>query len=67
MNGGGYMNIVPQILSQTSSSSGRERNWTVFERIHTKKRNILEHQRLNDFVYIHYNLQLKNRYKYSYC
>ncbi|GAU34631.1 hypothetical protein TSUD_394220 [Trifolium subterraneum] len=50
-----------KILSQTASSSGCERNWSVFERIHTKKRNRLEHQRLNDLVYVHYNLRLKNR------
>ncbi|GAU50474.1 hypothetical protein TSUD_282520 [Trifolium subterraneum] len=46
---------------QTASSSGCERNWSVFERIHTKKRNRLEHQRLNDLVYVHFNLRLKNR------
>uniref|UniRef100_A0A0D2ZZ75 HAT C-terminal dimerisation domain-containing protein n=3 Tax=Brassica TaxID=3705 RepID=A0A0D2ZZ75_BRAOL len=51
-----------RILSQTASSSGCERNWSVFERIHTKKRNKLEHQRLNDLVYVHYNLRLQNRY-----
>ena len=48
---------------QTASSLGCERNWSVFERIHTKKRNRLEHQRLNDLVYVHYNLRLKNRYE----
>ena len=36
----------------------------MFELIHTKKMNILEHQRLNDLVYIRYNLRLKNWYKY---
>ncbi|XP_023752194.1 uncharacterized protein LOC111900549 [Lactuca sativa] len=58
-----------RILSQTASSSGCERNWSVFERIHTKRRNRLEHQRLNDLVYVHYNLRLQNRlkdYKKSY-
>ncbi|KAL6319822.1 hypothetical protein AAG906_036886 [Vitis piasezkii] len=55
--------LTIQILSQTASSSGCERNWSVFERIHTKRRNRLEHQRLNDLVYIHYNFRLKNRYK----
>ena len=49
------------ILSQTTSSSGCERNWSVFERIHTKRRNQLEHQMLNDLVYFHYNLRLQNR------
>ncbi|XP_039122041.1 uncharacterized protein LOC120258657 [Dioscorea cayenensis subsp. rotundata] len=53
--------LALRILSQTSSSSGCERNWSAFERIHTKRRNRLEHQRLNDLVYIHYNLCLKNR------
>jgi hypothetical protein len=55
-----------KILSQTASSSGCERNWSVFERIHTKKRNRLEHQRLNDLVFVHYNLRLKNRYVISF-
>ncbi|XP_048613108.1 uncharacterized protein LOC106430951 [Brassica napus] len=54
--------LAIRILSQTASSSGCERNWSVFERIHTKKRNKLEHQRLNDLVYVHYNLRLQNRY-----
>ncbi|XP_076958104.1 uncharacterized protein LOC143633744 isoform X2 [Bidens hawaiensis] len=52
-----------RILSQTASSSGCERNWSVFERIHAKKRNRLEHQRLTDLVYVHYNLRLQNRFK----
>ncbi|GAV56791.1 LOW QUALITY PROTEIN: DUF659 domain-containing protein/Dimer_Tnp_hAT domain-containing protein, partial [Cephalotus follicularis] len=54
--------VAIRLLSQTSSSSGCERNWSVFERIHTKKRNRLEHQRLNDLVFVTYNLRLKNRY-----
>ncbi|XP_039035558.1 uncharacterized protein LOC120172051 [Hibiscus syriacus] len=53
--------LAIRLLSQTSSSSGCERNWSVFERIHTKRRNRLEHQRLNDLVYVTYNLHLKNR------
>ncbi|XP_039131369.1 uncharacterized protein LOC120267759 isoform X2 [Dioscorea cayenensis subsp. rotundata] len=53
--------LAIRILSQTASSSGCERNWSVFERIHTKKRNRLEHQRLNDLVYVHYNLRLQHR------
>jgi len=51
-----------QILSQTAASSGCERNWSVFEQIHTKRRNRLEHQRLNDLVFVHYNYRLKERY-----
>ncbi|KAL7611343.1 hypothetical protein Lser_V15G12631 [Lactuca serriola] len=52
-----------RILRQTASSSGCEHNWSVFERIHTKRRNRLEHQRLNDLVFVHYNLRLQNRLK----
>jgi hypothetical protein len=47
-----------QILSQTCTSSGCERNWSVFEKIHSKKRTRLEFSRLNDLVYVHYNLRL---------
>ena len=47
-----------RILSQTCSASGCERNWSVFERIHTKKRNRLEQKRLNDLVFVQYNLRL---------
>ncbi|KAK7293059.1 hypothetical protein RJT34_15920 [Clitoria ternatea] len=54
--------LAIRLLSQTSSSSGCERNWSLFERIHTKRRNRLEHQRLNDLVYVTYNLRLKNRW-----
>ena len=68
MNGGEYLAMIPnlkklaiKLLSQTASSSGCERNWSVFERIHTKKRNRLEHEKMNDLVYVHYNLRLKNR------
>ena len=48
-----------RILSQTCSASGCERNWSVFERIHTKKRNCLEQKRLNDLVFVQYNLRLR--------
>ncbi|GKV15491.1 hypothetical protein SLEP1_g26278 [Rubroshorea leprosula] len=54
--------LAIQLSSQTSYSLGCERNWSVFKRIPTKKRNRLEHQRLNDLVYVHYNLHLKYRY-----
>lgn len=57
--------LAIKVLSQTSSSSWCERNWNVFDRIHTKKRNRLEHQRLNDLVFVHYNLRLKHRYFFN--
>nr|KYP48872.1 hypothetical protein KK1_029433 [Cajanus cajan] len=42
--------LVIRVLSQTCSALGCERNWSVFEHIHSKKRNRLEHQKLNDLV-----------------
>ncbi|XP_028786844.1 uncharacterized protein LOC114742796 [Neltuma alba] len=53
--------VAMRILSQTSASSGCERNWSLFERIHTKRRNRLEHKRLNDLVFTNYNLRLKHK------
>ncbi|CAN1189328.1 hypothetical protein LINPERHAP2_LOCUS39836, partial [Linum perenne] len=58
-------NLAIRILSQTAASSGCERNWSVFERIHTKRRNMLEHKRLSDLVFVHYNMRLKHREYYN--
>ncbi|KAG6653033.1 hypothetical protein CIPAW_05G046600 [Carya illinoinensis] len=49
------------ILSQCCSATGCERNWSTFEFIHSKKRNRLEHKRLNDLVFVRYNLKLHER------
>ncbi|XP_038981854.1 uncharacterized protein LOC120111069 [Phoenix dactylifera] len=51
--------IAIRILSQTVSSSGCERNWSTFALIHSKQRNRLTQKRLNDLVYVHYNLRLR--------
>ncbi|XP_028088946.1 uncharacterized protein LOC114289419 isoform X2 [Camellia sinensis] len=51
-----------KVLSLTCSASGCERNWSVFEHLHNKKRNRLEQQCLNDLVFIKYNRQLRRRY-----
>ena len=48
-----------RVFSQTCSASRCERNWSVFEHIHTKKRNRLEQKRLNDLVFVQYNLRLR--------
>eukprot|EP00253_Pinus_taeda_P007989 PITA_07989 len=47
------------ILSLTCSETGCERNWSVFERIHPKKRNRLDQKWLNYLVYVQYNLRLR--------
>ncbi|XP_010644982.2 uncharacterized protein LOC104877761 [Vitis vinifera] len=51
-----------KVLNLTCNASGCERNWSIFENIHSKRRNRLDHQRLNDLVYIKYNRALKRRY-----
>eukprot|EP00253_Pinus_taeda_P009041 PITA_09041 len=47
-----------RVLSQTCSSSGCERKWSVFEKLHTKKHNRLEPKLLNDMVHVYNNLRL---------
>ncbi|XP_030955048.1 uncharacterized protein LOC115977364 [Quercus lobata] len=51
-----------KVLILTCSSSGCERNWSMFEHVHSKKRNRLAQSRMNDLVYIKYNRALKRRY-----
>ncbi|XP_026410428.1 uncharacterized protein LOC113305629 [Papaver somniferum] len=53
--------IAVKILSQTNTSSGLERNWSVFEIIYTKLRNRLLSSRINDLVYVQYNLKLEQQ------
>ncbi|KAL6578942.1 hypothetical protein OROMI_009158 [Orobanche minor] len=56
-------NFAIRILSLTCSSSGYERNWSVFEHLHSKKRNRLAQQKLNDLVFVKYNRALRRRYE----
>ncbi|XP_031260567.1 uncharacterized protein LOC116118736 isoform X2 [Pistacia vera] len=53
--------LAVRILSQSCSIIRCGRSWSMFERIYSKKRNRLEHQRLNDLLFVHYNLQLQQR------
>lgn len=53
--------LAVRILSQTCSVIRCERSWSMFERIHSKRRNRLEHQRLNDLIFVHYNSRLQER------
>ncbi|XP_052203671.1 uncharacterized protein LOC127808959 [Diospyros lotus] len=55
--------MARRILSLTSSSSGCERNWSTFEGIHTKKRNRLDVNRLNNLVFVQFNAKLMNKQK----
>ncbi|XP_019184244.1 PREDICTED: uncharacterized protein LOC109179128 [Ipomoea nil] len=55
--------IAIKIISLTSSSSGCEKNWSTFEGIHTKKRNRLESNHLNNPVFVQFNTNLMNKRK----
>ena len=51
--------LVVKVLSQTTSSSAFERNWSTFVLIHTKQRNHLAYPRLEQLVFYYYNMRLK--------
>ncbi|GAU37060.1 hypothetical protein TSUD_274210 [Trifolium subterraneum] len=53
--------IAIRVLSQTTSASNCERNWSTFSYIHTKTRNRLKYQKLQKHVFEYYNMKLKNR------
>ncbi|KAL2320021.1 hypothetical protein Fmac_028990 [Flemingia macrophylla] len=55
--------LAIKVLSLTCSSSGCERNWSTFEHIHSKKRSKLEHQKLQDLVFVKYNQALQERFE----
>lgn len=53
--------IAVRILSQTCSSFGCEHNWSTFDQIHSQRHNRIAQKRLNDIIYVHYNLRLRER------
>ncbi|XP_068328265.1 uncharacterized protein [Pyrus communis] len=55
--------LAIKVLSQTTSSSACERNWSTFALIHTKQRNSLAHSTLEKLVYCYYNMKLQIRDK----
>ncbi|CAH1422060.1 unnamed protein product [Lactuca virosa] len=50
------------VLSQTCNASPCERNLSTFDNLHSKKRNCLLQQKLNDLVFIQYNTRLQKRF-----
>ena len=54
-------NLAIKVLSQTSSSSAYERNWSTFALIHTKQKNRLAYPRLQQLVFCYYNMKLNIR------
>ncbi|KAL6514191.1 hypothetical protein OROHE_019178 [Orobanche hederae] len=53
--------LAIRVLSLTCSAMGCERNWSIFDLVHSKRRNRLEQQRLNALVFVKYNIQLELR------
>uniref|UniRef100_A0A5B7A4G1 BED-type domain-containing protein n=1 Tax=Davidia involucrata TaxID=16924 RepID=A0A5B7A4G1_DAVIN len=53
--------IAVRILSQTCSSFGCEHTWSIYDQIHSQRCNHLAQKKLNDFIYVHYNLRLRER------
>ncbi|XP_062224440.1 uncharacterized protein LOC133922955 [Phragmites australis] len=53
--------LASRIPNLTCSSSACERNWSVFEQVHTKKRNKLLHDRMRDLVFVKFNSKLRNK------
>ncbi|KAF2318549.1 hypothetical protein GH714_008841 [Hevea brasiliensis] len=52
--------VAIRILSQPCSSHWCRWNWSTFESIHSKKRNKMELEKLNDLVFVHCNLWLES-------
>ncbi|KAL6584924.1 hypothetical protein OROMI_004213 [Orobanche minor] len=53
--------LAIKVLSLTCSATGCERNWSIFDLVHSERRNRLEQQRLNALVFVKYNIQLELR------
>lgn len=51
--------IAVRILSQTCSSFQCEHNWSIHDLINEQRHNSLSLKRLNEAVYVHYNLRLR--------
>ena len=52
---------VIKIMSQVASSCSRERSWSAYNFIHSKRRNKLTYSRAEDLVYVFSNMQLALR------
>ncbi|KAL3617148.1 hypothetical protein CASFOL_038895 [Castilleja foliolosa] len=53
--------IAVRILSQSCSSFGCEHNWSIHDQMYEQKHNRLAQKRLNEAIYVHYNLRLRER------
>ncbi|KFK45095.1 hypothetical protein AALP_AA1G343000 [Arabis alpina] len=55
--------LARKILSLTCSSSGCQRNWSAFEKIHTSERNRLDVDQMSSLVYVQLNSKLFDKQK----
>ncbi|XP_026429957.1 uncharacterized protein LOC113326443 [Papaver somniferum] len=55
--------FAKRVLGLTTSASPCERKWNAFNNLHTKKRNRLDHAKLNDLVHVQYNKRLRKRFE----
>ncbi|XP_066347629.1 uncharacterized protein [Miscanthus floridulus] len=53
--------LAARILSLTCSSSACERCWSSYEQVHTKRRNMLLHDRMRDLVFVKFNSKLRQK------
>ncbi|GJZ89950.1 zinc finger, CCHC-type containing protein [Tanacetum coccineum] len=51
------------VREELNIASPCERNWSAFDNLHSKKRNCLLQQKLNDLVFIQYNTRLRRRFE----
>ena len=60
--------LAIRVLSQGTSASSCERNWSTFSLIHTKRRNRLSPNHVEKLVFLHTNLRLLKKIKErGYC
>jgi hypothetical protein len=52
--------LAIRLVSQCTSATGCERDWSTFAFIHTKVRNRLTYEKLHKLVYVNYNLRIQN-------
>ncbi|GKV36747.1 hypothetical protein SLEP1_g44844 [Rubroshorea leprosula] len=50
-----------RILSLSCGSSGLKHNWRIFDTVHAKRRNNLRQKRMNNLVFVMYNLKLEDK------
>ncbi|KAG8478390.1 hypothetical protein CXB51_028233 [Gossypium anomalum] len=55
--------LAIKVLSQTTSASNCERNWSTFSYIHTRARNRLKCKKLEKLVFTYYNMRLQIRHQ----